>query len=208
MTKNIFLDLDGTLLDVRKRLYNLFQELVPQSKFTFDEYWELKRTRINQEQLLSKWFEYSEEEISAFEKLWVAKIEDDERLQLDEPFAFVAEFLEEIFKKNTLYIVTGRQYPERVLGQIENFGWGKYFEKILVTEQSKSKFELIKNNIDVSSEDIFIGDTGEDILTGKKLGIKTIAVTSGIFNKEVLSEYDPDLIINNVEEIYINNRIL
>ena len=35
---NIFFDLDGTLLDSKERLYYLFQHLVPECKFSFEEY--------------------------------------------------------------------------------------------------------------------------------------------------------------------------
>jgi len=83
MTKNIFFDFDGTLIDCKRRLYELFQELVPQSKFSLDEYWEIKRKRINQKKLLSDWFAYSEEKILEFHKTWLEKVEEDQRLELD-----------------------------------------------------------------------------------------------------------------------------
>ena len=92
-----------------------------------------------------------------------------------------------------------------LIEQIKSYGWNSFFQKILVTEQLQTKEELIKNNCQVSSEDYFIGDTGEDILTGKSLGIKTIAVASGFLNNEILKEYEPDIILNGIEELYENN---
>ena len=44
----IFFDLDGTLIDSKLRMYNLFQELVPQSNLTFVEYWEYKKNKFSQ----------------------------------------------------------------------------------------------------------------------------------------------------------------
>ena len=50
--RNIFFDLDGTLLDVRARLYNLFIELAPETLCSLDEYWEIKRNGISQASFL------------------------------------------------------------------------------------------------------------------------------------------------------------
>ena len=49
---NLFFDLDGTLLNSRKRLYTLFQDLIPESKLSIDEYWDLKRDKIDHKTIL------------------------------------------------------------------------------------------------------------------------------------------------------------
>ncbi len=203
--KNIFFDFDGTLIDCRIRLYNLFIELVPESNFTFDEYWEIKRRRIDQKKLLMGTFNYSEEDVKNFKIKWLNKVEEKERLKSDTPFQFSKIILEKLHLKYNLFVVTNRQSKQLVIGQIKSYGWSSFFQKILVTEQLQTKEELIKSNCQVSSEDYFIGDTGEDILTGKSLGIKTIAVASGFLNNEILKEYEPDIILNGIEELYENN---
>ena len=74
-----------------------------------------------------------------------------------------------------------------------------FFEEIYVTEQKLSKEELMfRSGIDFSGEDWFVGDTGHDINTGKKIGIKTCAVLSGFMSRSALEDYKPDLILNNV----------
>lgn len=204
---NIFFDFDGTLVDCRLRLYNLFMELVPQSKFTFNEYWEIKRRRINQENLLTINFNYSKTEVKNFKKIWLSKVEEIERLKLDVPFEKSGLLLKKLFKKYNLYIVTNRQSKLKAIQQINNYGWTPFVLEILVTEQLKTKEELIIDRCKVNYGDYFIGDTGEDILTGKSLGIRTIAVSSGFLNREVLKEYEPDIILNGIEEIYENNML-
>lgn len=203
--KNIFFDFDGTLIDCRTRLYNLFVELVPESNFTFDEYWEIKRKKIDQKKLLMGTFNYSEEDVKKFKIKWLNKVEEKERLKSDTPFQFSKIILEKLHLKYNLFVVTNRQSKQLVIGQIKSYYWSSFFQKILVTEQLQTKEELIKSNCQVSSEDYFIGDTGEDILTGKSLGIKTIAVASGFLNNEILKEYEPDIILNGIEELYENN---
>jgi phosphoglycolate phosphatase len=200
---NIFFDLDGTLIDSRKRLYHLFQELVPTSSFSFEEYWKLKRQRINQTKLLSEWFKYSNDQIKEFKDNWLSKVEEDDRLSLDTPFPSTLESLEKFAKNNNLYIVTNRQFINRTKSQIKKFGWDEYLKEVLITEQKQTKVQLVKENVCFSSNDIFIGDTGEDILAGKELGLKTIAVLSGFLNKEILEEYLPDRILNDVTELIV-----
>lgn len=206
--KNIFFDLDGTLIDVKVRLYNLFVELAPQNQFSLDKYWEIKRNRVDQANLLSKYFGYSESQIVEFKKMWLSKIEDKERLMLDIPFPKSGLLLRKLSKNNCLYIVTNRQHKDLAIEQVNSYGWTVYIKEILVTMQKTSKLFLIKENVKTTKDDVFIGDTGEDMLTGQKLGAKTIGVASGFLNKNILSEYNPNLIVDNIEEIYKKSTLL
>lgn len=198
---NIFFDLDGTLIDSRPRLYQLFQFLVPDSTLTFDEYWGLKRSKINHKEILSSKFSYSEEQYKHFEKNWMSEIELKRWLDLDIPFEGVTDLLEDLFRKYTLFVVTARQSENTALEQIKKLKWNHIFTKILVTAQKQEKYDLIKNTVQTTSEDWFVGDTGKDIQTGKLLGIKTAAVLSGFLNKESLLLYNPDTIINTVLDL-------
>ena len=46
--RKIFWDLDGTILDIRQRLYRLFCEL-NDTQIGFEKYWQLKEAGYNQE---------------------------------------------------------------------------------------------------------------------------------------------------------------
>lgn len=195
---NIFFDLDGTLIDSRERLYFLFQHLVTESVLSFDAYWSLKRNKTSHKDILRDQFYYLPERIADFEANWMSRIELPEWLALDSPFEGVNEFLELLAKDHTLYIVTSRQYEDSALQQIKVFGWAGLFERVFVTQQKKEKFDLIRNEVFINAQDWFVGDTGKDIQTGKKLGIRTAAVLSGFLNREKLMEYEPDVIESNV----------
>ncbi len=207
MLKNIFFDLDGTLIDPRIRLHSLFQELAPESEFSFDEYWKIKRQRINQKKILTKWFNYPEEKIHKFKRAWMEKVEEPHRLKQDILFGYTENVLASLSKKYDLYLVTARQFEDRVHSQLEDYNIKSFFKKILVTKQKGPKSELIKNNVSYYPGDIFIGDTGEDVMTAKELGIKTIAVYSGCLSKEILKEYNPDLIVKDVGVFYENSSL-
>lgn len=198
---NIFFDLDGTLIDSKERLFSLFQYLVPESTFTFEEYWKLKKKGIGHKQILLNHFNYTSERISAFEERWMAKIELEEWINLDQPFERITDYLIALGKNHKLFVVTARQSKEIVMRQIEQYGWRNIFEKILVTCQKTEKHDLISRHVSVTCDDWFIGDTGNDIRTGKELGINTVAVLTGFLSKEKLLEYTPDFIIERVTDL-------
>ena len=200
---NVFFDLDGTLLDSRERLYKLFQNLVPDSTFQFEEYWELKRNKVNHRQMLHKYFNYSEEKTVQFEKEWFSMIELPEWLLLDKPFTGVTGFLNELKKEHQLYLVTSRQYDEGVKLQLESAGWEGLFDGLFITHQSEEKANLIKGNVITQKKDWFVGDTGKDIEAGKTLGIKTAAVLSGFRNRQNLSVYKPTIILESVLDLLV-----
>jgi phosphoglycolate phosphatase len=192
---NIFCDLDGTLIDSRIRLYELFRYLVPCSNLSFDEYWGFKRNQINHRQILIENFKYSESQICSFEKSWMGQIELKEWLDLDHPFENVKDFLLYLNSFNNIYIVTARQNKQNVYMQLDRFGWTGIFRDVLVTEQNSSKVDLITNSVKVEMDDWIVGDTGKDVQTGRTLGIKTAAVLSGFLNENSLLKYSPDVIV-------------
>lgn len=86
--------------------------------------------------------------------------------------------------------------------QIDEYEWTKYFEKIFVTNQQNEKIELLKD-VAIDKTDWLIGDTGYDIQTGKRLGMKTAAVLSGYLNQGKLKEYQPDIILSGVQDFTV-----
>jgi phosphoglycolate phosphatase len=205
---NIFFDLDGTLIDSKRRLYELFCFLNKSVSLSYQEYWHLKENKINHKEILINKFGYNEEEFRLFEIKWMKEIEKDKWLFLDKPFVGIKELLNSLSKNHNLYLVTARQSKYKVLKQLNSFEWNSYFCKILVTEQKYEKYQLIVDNVVVSSDDYFVGDTGKDIETGKKLGIRTIAVLSGFLNKKSLIGYKPDFIFENVNNLLNNGNTL
>ena len=60
---------------------------------------------------------------------------------------------------------------------------------------------MILEKLSPHASDIFVGDTGEDIVCGKKLGMKTVAVTSGNLSLASLKSYKPEKIIDSVLQL-------
>ena len=206
----IFFDLDGTLINSKMRLYRLFCDITSQNIFNFDEYWELKQAKNGHRFLTIKYLGYTETDFIEFERKWFSLIETEKYLNYDEPFDFTKNVLAKLkSQKFELYILTSRQFKEITLKQLFNLGLFPFFEKILITCGSKSKFDLVKESgILLSYNDILVGDTGVDIDTAKALNIRSVAVLSGFRNREVLEEYSPDFIENDIRFItsYVNGK--
>lgn len=198
---NLFFDLDGTLIDSRKRLYFLFKELVPDCVLSLEDYWYLKRRKINHEFIVRKIY-LSDYKI--FEEKWFSNIEKNEYLDLDKPYDGVSEFLK--YLKNLghdIYLVTARQSLDSVVYQLNKFNWSSIFNDILVTKQKISKSDLITTLVDEKSkfENWFIGDTGVDIIEGKKAGCTCVAVCNGFLDKDILFSYQPDFLIDTILDL-------
>ncbi len=195
----IIFDLDGTLICSKKRLYELFCDLINSRELSFSDYWEFKFSGCSNQDILKNVFDYPEEKINKFFTLWMDKIEDSYYLEMDTVIEGLQEFLEKVSINNQLYICTARQSVVQVKAQLKNLAILEFFEDIFVTEQCSTKTELLLNSGMVFSEnDWFVGDTGHDIKTGQQLGIKTCAVLSGFMSESALKGYEPDSIINNV----------
>lgn len=188
----IIFDLDGTLINCEERLYRLFQDLVPQSSLTKEEYWTLKHNKKNHEYILSSIFGKDISFIEEFNKKWLESIEEKQYIDLDLLFDYTISGLNDLYKSHTLYLVTARQSKSMLFYELERLKLKEYFKAIYVTEHKTDKYTLIRDNIKVTGETILVGDTGHDVNTGKQLGIKTMAVSSGFLSREVLLEYKPD----------------
>lgn len=201
MVRHLFVDFDGTLVDSRVRQYELFVELIGKRDLTLDEYWSEKRVGIKQGDMLLKYANFSDEEKSAFKDRWNEAIEESRRLLADELIAGASEFLAEASKHFQLFLVTGRQHKKLLIDQMQRLNIESYFSGVLNTAHRMPKAQFVRTNVELSDEDVFIGDSNEDILAGKELGLFTVGVTSGASTSERLMKYRPNLIVASVAEL-------
>ena len=138
---NIILDLDGTLIDSSERMFRLFQTLVPESTFSKQYYWDLKRNKITHEMILKLYFPHIS--FDRFNSLWMQKIEKEEYLLMDRNFDDTKDVLNKLSKKFDLYLLTARQSKQMLQKELTWLCLSKYFKQILVTQRTTSKKELL-----------------------------------------------------------------
>ena len=198
---DVFLDLDGTLVNSQGRLYRLFRELCPECGMSYAEYWTLKRRRMSQKEMLKRFFGYSDDSVIRFHKDWMAHVEDDDAVLTDSPVEGISDRLAAMAQRHSLYLVTARQKPELVGRQIDRFGWRSYFRDLVVTRQECGKCAAIRAVVGHVAGGIMIGDTGDDVKTARELGFRSVAVGWGILSPDVLREYNPDYLAERMEDL-------
>lgn len=122
----------------------------------------------------------------------------------------IKELLQELKDRGyILGLVTGNleKIAELKLKEVDLF---EFFKVGAFGEVSEFREKLIEKainqaetefNIKISKKDVFyVGDALLDVETGKKAGVKTIAIATGVHSKEELEKSNPDFIFNKVDK--------
>jgi len=203
----LFFDLDGPILDVSRRYFRVHSRIVqelggaPGDEIAF---WEAKRARRSVRDVLTA--EGSTRvDVVRYQKLWLERIESEEYLESDrlQPDALV--HLQSLLGEGKLDLVTLRQRPELVRGQLERFGLSHLFEHVLIADPVRpagwqAKSDLMRSAGAIAGNWI-VGDTEVDIRAGKALGMTTVGVLCGIRDRVRLEDDDPDFIIGGIGEL-------
>jgi len=122
-------------------------------------------------------------------------------------FDGIAGLISNLSNKVKLAILTNNNstYAEEVL---DKFNLRRFFSIIIGfndVSEVKPNPEGIEKILDKLSirpdEAIFIGDMTTDILAGKAANVKMICVASGLAQKETLQENNPDILVENTQEL-------
>lgn len=204
---NIFIDLDGTLLDISSKYY--LAHMIAAKKFnikalSFKRYWILKRKKITENEIMK--IDVNSNKYKLYEKERKKLLEDEDVLTQDVLFPGVPQLLKNLKKKNKLYLITLRNEKNALKNQLIRLNIKSYFNQVLSYPPGKkpveTKISMIRN-IGFHLEDMIIGDTEADIAAGKKLGIRTIAVASGIRTSHYLKQFKPDLLIKSILKLSV-----
>ena len=208
--RNIFIDFDGTLVDIAPRHYRVYKKCVEKMGGTpLDQkkYWELKRDNISwNELLLISGLEVNNRD--DYLKLFIDRIESLEELYRDELFVDSLSALKKLSSNdNKLYLLSLRRNSDALDKQIEKLGIGRFFEKILSGHSGTKegtllkKADIIKQTIDNPEDSIIVGDTEADVAAAQQLNATSIALLSGIRSKEFLKSMEPDYLVDGIGDV-------
>jgi HAD superfamily hydrolase (TIGR01549 family) len=205
--KHICFDLDGTLVDSYKTIYNTtIKSLNDLNIFSsVDE--DIFREKIGMHF------------VDIFEDLSIPVNDFNEFIQVyknnyflfidySELYPDVSDVLEYLSQKGykiSLLTTKAQDQAEKIL---EYFNLVKYFNVIMgrrngiAHKPSPEPLMLICDELNVNSdESLIVGDTEMDILCGQNAGTKTCAVTHGYRTEESILKHNPDYIVKTLNEL-------
>lgn len=195
--KKVIFDLDGTLVDVCKRDYQVYVDILSEfskNPLSFNDYWHLKRLATPIDSVLerSQATDVLEQFISRRSDL----IENSSYLTMDSLIPRAKDVLAATWENYEPWIVTARFNAVTTLQQCHQLGLIRLVHGIRVSGGDKTPvFEQLGNIAYV------IGDTEKDILPARSLKIPAIAVTSGIRTLELLTTFEPDFLIEDIRGV-------
>lgn len=180
----VIFDLDGTILDDRRRHYECYKDIVDEyggESVEFDEYWRMKRNKVSRQDLLLRTeFKGSDKQ---FLDSWVTRIEDKKYLKYQQLKPGVCEVLDYIKKeKRTIILMTMRKKDDNLYEQISEMGLMCYFDTIIIGKST----DALKEKISVGSKVLVVGDTEDDMLLARSIPADFLAVTSGLRSEKYL----------------------
>lgn len=205
--KRIFFDLDGPIIDVAPKFYQIYMDIFHkhgQATLSLQEYWELKRNRIPEPEIVQR--TASAAFVQPYIEERLAVIENIEYLATDQVQEGVTNLLRRLQLEYVLTLVTLRNRRQTLNWELEHFQLGQYFEEILTRENNHGdheiKVRLIRDYCGaLHAEGILIGDTEADIRAAQELGLVACGVSFGIRSREYLERLKPDYIVDTVTEM-------
>lgn len=201
----MYLDLDGTLVDVSARYYRLHCDLCTTlglEPLPFQLYWDLKRQKSPLEQILPETPPPIRE---VYTTQWLSLIESPDYLEYDCLLPSVLETLSALAGKYRLVLATMRHDRRLMEAELARLALTAFFEQIVCRSgrsDTRAKWQLICGETEFNSGSaIIVGDSEQDILAGKKLGLGTIAVVNGIRTQMLLHTLEPDVLIQHIGEL-------
>ena len=201
----LFLDLDGTILDSREKYYWVHRRVIESLGGQAGgkaPYWRAKRRRESFEQLMSCLGNHGIEE-QAYRSLWLELIETRQALALDCIFRGVREVLEDLANRRRLIVVTLRRSRANLRRQLRELELEQYFDRVLSSSGMGADDKAVCVRISGLTDGpaAIVGDTEIDIRAGKKLGIPTVGVLSGIRCRSLMETEKPDYLIGSLLEL-------
>ncbi len=204
----IYLDLDGTILDIAARYYRIHCdvcELVGATPLAAADYWEIKRGRRDVDALPGYLPEHL---IASYHQERINRIEAPEYLTYDRLLPGAQPALTSLATRDRLVLVTLRRNPAAVHQQLRDLAIDFVFDQIIVGHAAdeephwRAKARLIERDNQCGRlPAVVVGDTEADVLAGRSLGLATIAVLSGIRNRELLEALQPNRLLASIAQL-------
>jgi phosphoglycolate phosphatase-like HAD superfamily hydrolase len=197
-------DLDGTLLDVSARhhhVYSLVCVALGGEPLDRATYWHLKRQRTSLAEILAQ-SGLDDGNVAAFEAQFAELIEIPDNLGFDVLFPDTVAVLTRLAATYRCGLVSLRSSTTALRAQLAVFALTPFFEIIEIAaagpDPAFQKARLIRKTVPDDDPAVVIGDTEADVAAANALGYLSIAVTSGIRDRQVLEQDSPSYLVDGI----------
>ena len=207
----IFISLEGVALDVSRRYYAVYSDLLRQSGFQpFDAatYWSFKRLSIEEAAIAERSSRagFVEEYLLARTEL----LEDPAYLMLDSVQNGVIKQLQHWSSCHDVILTSRLTQYQSLVAQLELLGLGDTVADVLSCRTGLPGWEsskiCIENNLDSQQAALLVTDNEADLLAARALLIPSVAVTGGRRSRTLLQRAQPDYLTNSLETIELVER--
>lgn len=207
----LFMDLDGTMLDVTARHYAVYVEVLAMPDLRGlpipeKEYWSHRRRNKPWQELLemSRLFPTKHK---LFAERFDARLESPEMLALDVLRTGVETTLGKLYTKTPIILVTQRRERDALEQQLAALRVDRYFANVLCGAPPKGrrvdpdarwkhKASLVRERYRLlPTEAVYLGDTETDVKAARSLHFEVFLVEGGHRTKELQIKADPDRIV-------------
>ena len=206
ISETFFFDLDGPILDVSTKYYQIYVDIVKElggTPISKESYWHNKRNKVPElKNLIAS--DLHPDTLSYYQITRKERIETNAYLTYDKVWPELLLYIPNSPLRGKLTLVTFRKIPRTLKKELCDLGISSWFKDVLSTngdvnhrDRHEGKVNLIRDHYKSDLNGFFIGDTETDIRAGKALGLKSIAVTFGIRNADILMREEPDIILNS-----------
>jgi phosphoglycolate phosphatase-like HAD superfamily hydrolase len=202
----IFVDIDGTLLDVSEKYFAVYSSLLSRKHrphLSFREYWTIKRKIGNNKNILQQ--THSSDISGWYEKQFASQVETEEYLHFDILVPGVIRKLQQLKRNNLLIFVCGRKKKTLLKKQLATLRLLALSDLVLVGgrmgKEGTIRMVLKNNKYQSCASKIYISDTPGDLSLGKKMGFRTIGVLTGLSDRERLDQVTPDEVLASITKL-------
>ena len=205
--KHICFDLDGTLVDSHKTIYNATIKSLKDLNILNNIDEEIFREKIGMHFVdifedMNIPVNDFEEFIQVYKNNYFLFIDDSE---LYPNVSDVLEFLSQKRLKISLLTTKAQDQADKIL---DHFKIAKYFNVIMgrrngiAHKPSPEPLLMICEELEVTPEEsLIVGDTELDIQCGQNANVKTCAVIHGYRSEESILEHNPDFIVKDLKAL-------
>ena len=203
---HIFFDLDGTLIDSSEGIHNGFVQTFERLGLPVPSDQKIQSfmgppLEVTFKEEISE--EGAEQAVQLYRDYYGTKGQFEARL-----YDGIKDVLEKLSQdpNKKIYITTSKNEPT-ALEMCEYLGITEFFDGIYgATPTAFHKADVLQraiteNNANKDSS-VIVGDTKFDLIGGKTVGIKTIAVTWGFGTNETLLAENPDFVAETTQELW------